>query len=69
MPLYQLAKVSTFDVADAFCVQLPSLDCDRANEKDFVERIPSYWATEDMVYLPYDGRQFQRNREDVTGIE
>lgn len=54
MPLYQIAKVSMLDVSDAFCCEPPPLV---ATEQLTDERIPSYWATEDDPFLPYDGRK------------
>ena len=56
MPLYQLAKVSMLDSADAFCRPPPSLD-EIAAQLEEVRR-PLYWANpgDDLPILPYDGR-------------
>ena len=54
MPLFQLAKVSSLDCADAFCRPPPSLDDDAEHYKP---KRPLYWANEDdESVLPYDGR-------------
>ncbi|KAL7575854.1 hypothetical protein ACA910_003171 [Epithemia clementina (nom. ined.)] len=63
MPLYQLAKVSTLDVADAFCCPLPSLE---ESDDTFISKVPSYWATDDMkTSLPYDGRKVNKRHTPI----
>jgi ion channel-forming bestrophin family protein len=61
MPLYQLAKVSMIDVADAFCRSPPPLNATADCVESATFRIPSYWAEKDDPFLPYDGRE-QRQR-------
>lgn len=55
MPLYQIAKVSMMDSADAFCRPPPSLD---RNDAVLQDKRPLYWAHpgDDLPILPYDGR-------------
>lgn len=54
MPLHQLSKVSTIDVADCYCRSPPSLDENDFN-RSYIEKAPSYWATQDMSpTLPYE---------------
>lgn len=55
MPLYQLAKVSMMDVADAFCRPPPPLGSESTVE-DATVKIPAYWAIEGDARLPYDTR-------------
>jgi ion channel-forming bestrophin family protein len=61
MPLYQLAKVSMIDVADAFCRSPPPLDATASDVESVNDHIPLYWAGNDDPFLPYDGRE-QRQR-------
>jgi ion channel-forming bestrophin family protein len=61
MPLYQLAKVSMIDVADAFCRSPPPLNATADCVESTTIRIPLYWAEKDDPFLPYDGRE-QRQR-------
>jgi len=60
MPLYQLAKVSMMDSADAFCRPPPPLDEEEDVEEEGRDKPkrPLYWANkdDDLPPLPYDGR-------------
>ena len=57
MPLYQLAKVSMLDVADAFTCQPPPLSSDacESTEEQAKASDPTYWnyVTEALPYGPY----------------
>ena len=65
MPLYQLAKVSTMDVADSFCRTLPSLeDCNDETYSISVHQLPTYWARAGTSQsIAYDGRQFDADKQ------
>lgn len=57
MPLYQIAKVSMLDVADAFCRFPPPLE--QTEAKAVAVTKPSYWSVAGRdPSLPYDGSNF-----------
>jgi predicted membrane chloride channel (bestrophin family) len=57
MPLYQIAKVSMLDVADAFCRFPPPLDEREAASVSLAK--PAYWSVAGRdPFLPYDGSNF-----------
>lgn len=63
MPLYQLAKVSMLDVADALCRRPPPLDEHYSPTHSLPPALPSYWAAAASdPSVPYESRNIPEKK-------